>query len=40
LRFWPPNYENYNFGPLSFSPFAIFVLLLNFDFVNADVSPH
>ncbi|AES86726.1 hypothetical protein MTR_4g014150 [Medicago truncatula] len=33
-------YENHNFGPLCFSPFAFSVLLGNFDLVNGDMSCH
>jgi len=40
LRFWPPMNKNDNFGPLRFSPFAIIVLLVNFDSVNAYVAGH
>jgi len=31
-------YQNYNFGPLRFSPFAYLVLLVNFNQVNDDLA--
>jgi len=38
LRFWSPNRKNDKFSPFCFIPFAILVVLSNFDLFNADIS--